>query len=76
MKYRYVDASALQCQSSRYRYQQQYWQKLCTLSLVEREDYLRIYDAIAQAKAITPLIEMLMDHEVISERDSRTHGSS
>jgi hypothetical protein len=65
---RHVDASTLQRQSSKYRYQQQYWQRLCTLSAIEREDYLRIYDAIAQAKAITPLIRMLMDREIVSSR--------
>jgi hypothetical protein len=65
---RHVHAFKLQYASSRYRYQMHYWRRLHTLSAIEREDYLRIYDAIAQAKAITPLIRMLMDREIISSR--------
>ena len=69
---RHLGASALHCSktdaTTRLARQDQYRQKLARLSQTEGQDYLRIYDALSQEKAITPLVECLMDREVISNR--------
>lgn len=67
---RQANAYSLGWQNSRCSKQKQYWQKLQTLSLLERQDYLRIYDAIAKAKNITPVIQLMLDSDLISNQVS------
>jgi hypothetical protein len=45
-----------------------YWESLRQLSLIEAEDYLRVYDAIAASKAITEGVRLLVDSDILSHR--------
>ncbi|MCE3236907.1 MAG: hypothetical protein K0Q50_3099 [Vampirovibrio sp.] len=63
----HANAFTLHCNPSR---QADYWRRLGQLSAAEREDFLRIYDAIAKTKAVTPLIRLMMESPLMSNRVS------